>query len=141
MVQSKIFPFMLFWAFTLTYGVENTFSSSLRPVKVRYSWLTLTSSDGYPLSSRAAVNISSGFVTFLTNSGEFWKIKTLNEDALPQETRKSKPSGLNVMYRLFNLTIVELNLGETVELKLILPDPVPIGSQWWKVNLTAGNNT
>ena len=82
-----------------------------------------------------------GTATFSTDAGQFADINGMDENSLPQEAEDNKPGGLTLPHGLFNFTITGLTPGQSVTLTVTLPSPVPMGSLWWKVNLTAGNNS
>ena len=105
-------------------------------ITVGGDWLPLT-----PTNVSVETSTGTGTAAFSTDSGEFADITGVNEDSLPQEAKDNKPGGLTLPHGLFSFTITRLTPRQSVTLTITLPDPVPIGSLWWKVNTTAGNNT
>jgi parallel beta-helix repeat protein len=102
-----------------------------------------TGGDWLPLTPTLSVETSTGTgkAYFCTDLGQFADIKGVNESLLPQEAIDNKPVGLTLPHGLFSFTITGLTPGQSVTLTITLPSQVPIGSLWWKVNTTAGNNT
>ncbi|MBE3142094.1 MAG: right-handed parallel beta-helix repeat-containing protein, partial [Thermoplasmata archaeon] len=104
------------------------------------SWYDVSGSgnshDRYPLMDTQMIvfaDIPAGTATFRTNFGDFTSFNWVDENTLPQEARDNKPVGLTLPFGLFNFTITGLNPGQVITLTIELPDPVPMGSKWWKV--------
>ena len=93
------------------------------------------------VTSSVETATGTGTATFSTADGEFAGINAVDEGSLHWEAQWNRPTGLTLPHGLFNFTITDLTPGQTVNLTITLPDPVPVGWEWWKVNTTADNNT
>ena len=80
------------------------------------------------------VESPAGESTLSTSEGTFDSYNWVNEYNLPQDAIDNKPDGLTLPFGLFDFTITGLTPGSSVTLTIILPDAVPTGSEWWKVN-------
>ena len=117
-------------------GIGNTLLPYNTGITPGGDWLPLT-----PTNVSAETSTGTGTATFSTDSGQFVDINSVDEGSLPPEAENNKPGGLTLPHGLFNFTITGLTLGQSVTLTITLPSPVPVGGKWWKVNMTAGNNT
>jgi parallel beta-helix repeat protein len=117
-------------------GIGDTLLPYNNGITTGGDWLPLT-----PTNVSVETSTGTGTAYFSTDSGQFTDIKGLNESSLPQEAIDNKPAGLTLPHGLFSFTITGLTPGQSVTLTITLPSPIPIGSLWWKVNTTAGNNT
>lgn len=72
-----------------------------------------------------ATATGSGIACFTTSDGT---IRDL--DALPASP--SAPSGIMFPHGVFSFRITGLTPGQTVTITAELPDPVPLGTKWWK---------
>ncbi|RLF94395.1 hypothetical protein DRN52_05185, partial [Thermococci archaeon] len=111
-------------------GIGDTLIPHTCNNKIIGDWLPLTKS---ALLTQTSTGEQAKFVT---DSGEFEDLEAVDEDSLPQEAKDNKPEGLNLPYGLFNFTISGLTPGESVIITITLPSDIPVGSLWWKVNLT-----
>ena len=126
------------------YAGEDTDEDGIGNTLLPYNsgWMIGTGGDWLPLTAtNVSVETATGTATFGTDAGEFYELNGVVEDSLPEEARDNKPAGLVLPHGLFNFTLTDLTPGQSVTLTITLPDPVPVGSLWWKVNTTAGNNT
>lgn len=80
---------------------------------------------------------SASFGTEDGAGGTIGDLEAVAESALPEE---GKPNA-EFTHGFFSFNITGLTPGQTVNVTITLPDDVPVGDLWWKVNTTAGNNT
>ena len=125
------------------YQGEDTNGDGIGDTLIPHTCNNKITGDWLPLIKTALLVQTStgGQAKFVTDSGEFEDLEAVDEDSLPQEAKDNKPDGLNLPYGLFNFTISGLTPGESATITITLPSDIPVGSLWWKVNLTNGNNT
>lgn len=81
-----------------------------------------------PNVAAATVNTSLGNVGFTTSAGS---ISGLANTA-PADMRCSVPSGYNFPYGMFSFNITSLTAGQTVKVTIRFPNPLPLGTKYYK---------
>jgi|GEM_PF-3392735 len=102
------------------------------------------SGDWHPLTRNIHLiesSTGSGQVEFTTSDGEIEELEALDVSSLPDDAIENMPSGLSLPHGLFSFRITGLTPGGEITLTIVFPSEVPVGFEWWKVNLTEGNNT
>ena len=81
-----------------------------------------------------------GTAYFSSSSGTIEDLAAIAEDDLPPEAADTMPD-IVFPHGFFSFNVTGLTLGQSVDITITLPDPVPVGTQYWKYGPTPGNHT
>jgi len=86
------------------------------------------------------LNTGTGAATLSPSSGTIEDLKATGEGDLPPEAAATMPD-IEFPHGFFSFNVTGLSPGEAVTITLELPDPVPVGTEYWKYGPTPGNHT
>ena len=88
----------------------------------------------YTYTPHVATATSTGTATFSTSSGTIQNLTAVAENTLPAA---GKPN-LNFPHGFFSFDITGVGSGGTAIVTITLPQPVPVGTQYWKYHIPEG---
>jgi len=126
---------------TVSITIDPTATLGARDVSVTDSKGTGTKTDGFTVTQgpcpQVATATATGTAELCSGSGTIENLTARAENTLPPA---GKPN-LVFPHGFFSFDITGLSSGETVRVTITLPDPVPVGTQYWKYGPTPGDPT